>query len=221
MPQSDAKKRVSRPFTLRLTLAFLVLAATAYVAAISIYIAVQIAPTATALQNFRQETTVRHDSSERLLLLDTALRDTRALTGNTAAPPESLGSKIADLRGTVRQLVEHPDDRSGLSTVAQMTFPAGKYTLRPLDIDPNVVEISDGKTTKRLVVEPAGAPSRDLRIKSDDEVVFKKRGDQYVLSKIWDAAEQAGVEPISSADHDTHQRHHHHAVSVFSADGKC
>lgn len=109
--------RTSRPFTLRLTLAILVLAAAAYVAAISVYIAVQIAPTAAALQDFRQETTVRHDSSERLLLLDTALRDTRALAGSQTPSSEIVRGKIADIRGIVRQLVERPNDRSSLSTL--------------------------------------------------------------------------------------------------------
>jgi signal transduction histidine kinase len=102
---------------LRLTLAFLGLAAAGYVAAISIYIAVRIAPTAVALQTFRQETTVRHDSSERLLTLDTALRDARALVGTTTPSPENVRTKIADLQGIARQIVTRPDDRSGLSTL--------------------------------------------------------------------------------------------------------
>src|SRR6185503_2693250 len=74
-PLERAKSSAARPVTLRLTLALMVLGAAGYVAAISIYIAVRIAPTAAALQNFRQETTVWHDSSERLATLDAALRD--------------------------------------------------------------------------------------------------------------------------------------------------
>jgi signal transduction histidine kinase len=109
--------RINRPFTLRLTLAFLVLAAAAYVAAISIYIAVQIAPTAAALQDFRQETTVRHDTSERLLTLDSALRDARELVRNATAPPEQVRRKVAELQAIVRQLADRPDERSGLSTL--------------------------------------------------------------------------------------------------------
>ena len=117
MPQSVA--RVSRPFTLRLTLALLGLAAAGYVAAISIYIAVQIAPTAAALQNFREETTVRHDSSERLVLLDSALHDARALLSNApvAMAPEMVRGKIADLQATVRQAFAGPDESGGLKTL--------------------------------------------------------------------------------------------------------
>ncbi len=109
--------RINRPFTLRLTLAFLVLAAAAYVAAISIYIAVQIAPTAAALQDFLQETTVRHDTSERLLTLDSALRDARELVRNATASPEQVRRKVAALQAIVRQLADRPDERSGLSTL--------------------------------------------------------------------------------------------------------
>ncbi len=100
-------------------------------------------------------------------------------------------------------------------TVEHMNFPAGKYTVRPLEMDPSVMEISDGSKTRLISVEPAGAPSGDAKLK-DDGVVFKKRGDQYVLSEIWDAAAQAGVEPIPGANQDkavaTHQPHHHHAA---------
>lgn len=89
-------------------------------------------------------------------------------------------------------------------TVAQMTFPAGKYTVSPMEMDPYTLQISDGKTTKFIEVESAGTPSNAKgTVKPGDEVLFKKEGDVYVLSKIWDAAERSGVEPI---------RHHHHAV---------
>jgi hypothetical protein len=98
-------------------------------------------------------------------------------------------------------------------TVEQMTFPAGNYTLRPMEMDPYVFQISDGKTTKLLITEPAGPPKATGRAKPDDEVVFTKRGDQYVLSEIWDAAERTGVEPIPSGSQakeaGAHQHHHH------------
>lgn len=116
-PVISEHMRVSHPFTLRLTLALLVLAAAGYVAAISIYIAVRIGPTAAALQNFRQETTIRHDSSERLLTLDTSLRDARELLANTTASSDQLRSRIADLQAMVRQTVGRPDDRGDLSTL--------------------------------------------------------------------------------------------------------
>jgi len=95
-------------------------------------------------------------------------------------------------------------------TVARMTFPAGTYTIRPIEMDPYVLEISDGRSSKFLEVESAGAP---VNMKAEDGVLFNKVGDQYVLSEIWDAAEHAGVEPVPAANQPkltaAHQRHHH------------
>jgi hypothetical protein len=86
------------------------------------------------------------------------------------------------------------------------TFPAGTYTIRPMEVDPTVLEIANerGTKTRILVVEPAGSR---LNQKIDDEVVFKKQGDQYTLTQIWDGAEQVGVEtvPLSTS---AHHRHH-------------
>lgn len=100
-------------------------------------------------------------------------------------------------------------------TVDRMTFPAGKYEVRPLESIPDVLQISNGSMTKLIPVEPAGLPAKDLKIK-DDGVTFRKLGDQYVLTEIWDGAAQAGVEPIPSANQNnamaTHQRHHHHTA---------
>jgi hypothetical protein len=103
-------------------------------------------------------------------------------------------------------------------SVAQIDLPAGSYTIRPLDLHPEVIEISNGSTSKFLIVEPAVSPSR---AKPDDEVVFTKQGDRYVLSEIWDGSEQAGVEPIPGSNDvkvrdvkttASHERHHHHVA---------
>src|SRR5262245_61403026 len=96
-PADRARRLPPRPVPLRLTLALLVLAAALYVAAISIYIAIQIAPTAVAFQNFRQETTVRHDSSERLAALDTALRDAQRLLASDPARAAHSGINVEAL----------------------------------------------------------------------------------------------------------------------------
>jgi signal transduction histidine kinase len=115
MPQAVA--RVSHPFTLRLTLALMVLAAAGYVAAISVYIRFQIAPTAAALQNFREETTVSHDSSEELVTLDTALRDARALLSADPVSIETVRGKVGALQLTVRQALAAPDETDNLKTL--------------------------------------------------------------------------------------------------------
>ena len=91
-------------------------------------------------------------------------------------------------------------------TAGGETFPAGTYTIRPMDVDPTVIEIANasGTKTKIFVVEPAGAR---LNQKIDDEVVFKKQGDQYTLSQIWDGADHVGVEAMPPST-STHHRHH-------------
>jgi hypothetical protein len=91
-------------------------------------------------------------------------------------------------------------------TAGGATFPAGTYTIRPMDIDPTVLEITNasGTQTKIFIVEPAGSKTNQ---KIDDEVVFKRQGDQYTLSQIWDGADQVGVEAMPPSA--THHRHHH------------
>ena len=85
-------------------------------------------------------------------------------------------------------------------TAGGTTFPAGTYTVRPTEADPTVLEITNvnGSQTKIFTVEPAGSRP-DQKI--DDEVVFKKQGDQYTLSEIWDGAEQVGVEAMPPSTH--------------------
>ncbi len=80
-------------------------------------------------------------------------------------------------------------------TAGGETFPAGTYTIRPMELDPTVLEITNVKGTRTTLftVEPAGSHANQ---KIEDEVVFKKQGDQYTLSQIWDGAEQVGVEAM-------------------------
>jgi hypothetical protein len=81
-------------------------------------------------------------------------------------------------------------------TVGNTTFPAGSFSVKPADdTDQTVMELSNGTTTALIVVEPQSADVND-RVK--DEVVFNKYGDQYVLSQIWDAADQTGVRTETS-----------------------
>jgi len=118
-PLERAKSSGARPVTLRLTLALMVLGAAGYVAAISIYIAVRIAPTAAALQNFRQETTVRHDSSERLATLDAALRDALRLLRSELARATHPNVNIGELQQAVDHAFDGPDERTDLATLPE------------------------------------------------------------------------------------------------------
>jgi hypothetical protein len=76
-------------------------------------------------------------------------------------------------------------------TVGNTSYPAGSFTIKPAeDTDLSVLEISNGTTTTLLVVE-AESPEPNQPVK--DEVVFKKYGDQYVLSDIWDQSDGTGA----------------------------
>jgi hypothetical protein len=75
-------------------------------------------------------------------------------------------------------------------TVGEITYPAGTYTIRPANDQANIMEISSGTKATIFTVdfEKAG-PNRQVQ----DQVVFNKYGDQYVLSQIWDTADRSGA----------------------------
>jgi hypothetical protein len=89
------------------------------------------------------------------------------------------------------------------------TFPAGAYTVRPLENDHSVMLISNGTNMKLLDVIPTGTAAKQP---VKDEVVFRKEPAGYVLSQIWDAADGSGVQTIpSKAEGHTHPHHYAHA----------
>jgi hypothetical protein len=93
-------------------------------------------------------------------------------------------------------------------TVGKTTFPAGAYTVRPLESDQGVMVISNGRDTKLLDVVPTGTAAKQP---VKDEVVFRKEPAGYVLSQIWDAAEGSGVQTVASkVEAHTHRHHYPH-----------
>jgi hypothetical protein len=91
-------------------------------------------------------------------------------------------------------------------TVGNTTYPAGTFTVKPADDGDNtVLEISDGKTTTLLEVQPETAgPNQRV----NDEVVFKKYGNQYVLCDIWDQADGSGVRTETSRAEQRYAKKH-------------
>jgi hypothetical protein len=89
-------------------------------------------------------------------------------------------------------------------TAGNTKYPAGSFTISPSDdTDNGVLEISNGTTTTLLVVEPESAnPNQPVK----DEVVFKKYGDQYVLSDIWDSADGTGARLETSKAEQRHAK---------------
>ena len=69
-------------------------------------------------------------------------------------------------------------------------MPAGSYTIRPLEIDHALMEVSNGRTAALILTEP-DSPKVPPR---QDEVTFAKQGDTYVLREIWDASSATGAE---------------------------
>jgi hypothetical protein len=81
-------------------------------------------------------------------------------------------------------------------TVGNTKFPPGSYSIRPLDDDDEIMEITtaDGKTSamfETMMVQVPKSPSKG-------EVVFKKYGENYVLSEIYEPGSKIGVMTIKT-----------------------
>lgn len=87
------------------------------------------------------------------------------------------------------------------------TFPAGHFTIRPVDDnEQTVLELSNGTVTTLIVVQPQSGNVNDP---VKDIVVFNKYGgDQYVLREIWDSADQSGARTEESVIQRRHARKH-------------
>jgi hypothetical protein len=81
-------------------------------------------------------------------------------------------------------------------TVGNTKFPAGSYSIKPLDDDSEIMEISsaDGKTSALFETMATELP----KTPSKGEVVFKKYGDNYVLSEIYEPGSKTGAMTIKS-----------------------
>jgi hypothetical protein len=75
-------------------------------------------------------------------------------------------------------------------TVGYATLPAGRYTIRPDDDNPEILELTGphGSVLFQTRNTQANAPS------SKTEVVFKRYGDGYVLKDIWVEGSNSGAE---------------------------
>ncbi|HEX8289084.1 MAG TPA: hypothetical protein VF556_13865 [Pyrinomonadaceae bacterium] len=83
--------------------------------------------------------------------------------------------------------------------VANTTFPAGKYTIRPIDDSedtPNVIEISSADGRMRTLFDTENTSLDNAPKKS--EIVFDKYGNNYFLSQIFVEDEKYGVQAEES-----------------------
>jgi hypothetical protein len=107
----------------------------------------------------------------------------------------SAGTASAQLTTTMKFTTTFP------FMVGQRTMPAGAYTVTPLEADHALLELRSGRTAVLMLTEkdnPAAGPRQD-------EVIFSKKGDTYVLREVWDASTATGAEAI-----ETHAAHTHH-----------
>ena len=109
----------------------------------------------------------------------------------------SAGTANAQLTTTMKFTTSFP------FMVGHRSMPAGAYTVTPMEGDHSLLEFSNGHTSVLLLTEkdsPGGPPRQD-------EVIFAKQGDTYVLREVWDASTSTGAEAIEP--HATQTTHHH------------
>jgi hypothetical protein len=78
-------------------------------------------------------------------------------------------------------------------TVGSTTVPAGRYTIRPDDDNPHMLQLRGGRVA--IFFETNSAQARQLPSKS--EVVFKHYNDGYVLKDIWVEGSDTGYESVA------------------------
>src|SRR5262245_9809353 len=76
-------------------------------------------------------------------------------------------------------------------TVGNTKLPAGDYSIKQMENDPEIMEISseDGKTAVLFEILSAKDSATPLR----SEVIFRKYGDDYVLSEIYESGNNIGA----------------------------
>ncbi len=78
-------------------------------------------------------------------------------------------------------------------TVGNATVPAGSYTIRPDDDNPQVFELMGKNASALFQVQTADA----REVPSKTEVVFSRYGNTYVLKSLWVEGSTSGVETVT------------------------
>jgi len=89
-------------------------------------------------------------------------------------------------------------------TVGETKLPAGSYVIQPLDDESEVFELSSTDGKMSVLFETMGAELANIASKS--EVVFKKYGDNYVLSQINQAGSKESVVSVASRSERRHAK---------------
>jgi len=100
---------------------------------------------------------------------------------------------LAGARNASAQIIDNVDFTTSFAfTVGNSTMPAGSYTIRPDDDNPQVLLLQGKNAAALFQVEPAAA----LQTPSKTEVVFSRYGKSYVLKNIWIEGSDTGAETI-------------------------
>jgi hypothetical protein len=78
-------------------------------------------------------------------------------------------------------------------TVGYATVPAGSYTIRPDDDNPEILLLTGGRAS--VLFQTQSAAARETPSKT--EVVFKRYGDGYVLKDIWVEGSSTGAQSVA------------------------
>jgi hypothetical protein len=93
-------------------------------------------------------------------------------------------------------------------TVGYATVPAGTYTIKPDDDNPEILELSGGRVGVFFQTNNAAATAPVAK----SEVVFKRYGDTYVLKSVWVDGSNTGAESVA-AEGERHATKTHGAES--------
>jgi hypothetical protein len=88
-------------------------------------------------------------------------------------------------------------------TVGYATVPAGSYTIKQDDDNPEMLLLTGGRTS--VFFQTVGKEAREAPSKT--EVVFNRYGDKYVLKDIWVEGETSGAESMA-AEGERHMTKH-------------
>jgi len=100
---------------------------------------------------------------------------------------------FAGARNASAQIIDNVDFTTSFAfTVGNSTMPAGSYTIRPDDDNPQVLILQGKNAATIFPIDPATAPETP----SKTEVVFSRYGNTYVLKNIWIEGMDAGAETI-------------------------
>jgi len=77
-------------------------------------------------------------------------------------------------------------------TVGNTAVPAGSYTIRPDDDNPQILELTGKNASVLFQIDPAQAPKTPSRT----ELVFSRYGNSYVLKNVWVEGSDSGAETL-------------------------